>query len=153
MLTLKLINEETERVIKGLKKKHFENAEDAIAEVIETDRRRREAQQKLDSNLSETKKLSARIGMLMKDGKKDEAEEIKKNVTALKEISKQLEAEKAQCEKDLTLQLCSIPNIPMMMCRKDVTQVTMLWLRKEAVCLNCRRMRYATGIYARNSIS
>lgn len=38
MLTLKLINEETERVIKGLKKKHFENAEDAIAEVIETDR-------------------------------------------------------------------------------------------------------------------
>lgn len=48
----------------------------------------------------------------MKDGKKDEAEEIKKNVTALKEISKQLEAEKAQCEKDLTLQLCSIPNIP-----------------------------------------
>ena len=36
MLTLKLINEETERVIKGLKKKHFENAEDAIAEVIET---------------------------------------------------------------------------------------------------------------------
>ena len=112
MLTLKLINEETERVIKGLKKKHFENAEDAIAEVIETDRRRREAQQKLDSNLYETKKLSARIGMLMKDGKKDEAEEIKKNVTALKEISKQLEAEKAQCEKDLTLQLCSIPNIP-----------------------------------------
>ncbi len=112
MLTLKLINEETERVIKGLKKKHFENAEDAIAEVIETDRRRREAQQKLDSNLSETKKLSTRIGMLMKDGKKDEAEEIKKNVTALKEISKQLEAEKAQCEKDLTLQLCSIPNIP-----------------------------------------
>ncbi len=112
MLTLKLINEETERVIKGLKKKHFENAEDAIAEVIETDRRRREAQQKLDSNLSETKKLSARIGMLMKDGKKDEAEEIKKNVTALKEICKQLEAEKAQCEKDLTLQLCSIPNIP-----------------------------------------
>ena len=93
MLRLKLINEETERVIKGLKKKHFENAEDAIAEVIETDRRRREAQQKLDSNLSETKKLSARIGMLMKDGKKDEAEEIKKNVTALKEISKQLEAE------------------------------------------------------------
>lgn len=112
MLTLKLINEETERVIKGLKKKHFENAEDVIAEVIETDRRRREAQQKLDSNLSETKKLSTRIGMLMKDGKKDEAEEIKKNVTALKEISKQLEAEKAQCEKDLTLQLCSIPNIP-----------------------------------------
>ena len=112
MLTLKLINEETERVIKGLKKKHFENAEDAIAEVIETDRRRRAAQQKLDSNLSETKKLSARIGMLMKDGKEDEAEEIKKNVTALKEISKQLEAEKAQCEKDLTLQLCSIPNIP-----------------------------------------
>ena len=95
MLTLKLINEETERVIKGLKKKHFENAEEAIAKVIETDKQRREAQQKLDSNLSETKKLSARIGMLMKEGNKDEAENIKKDVTALKEISKQLEAEKA----------------------------------------------------------
>ena len=112
MLTLKLINEETERVIKGLKKKHFENAEEAIAKVIETDKQRREAQQKLDSNLSETKKLSARIGMLMKEGNKDEAENIKKDVTALKEISKQLEAEKAQCEKDLISQLCSIPNIP-----------------------------------------
>lgn len=56
MLTLKLINEETERVIKGLKKKHFENAEEAIANVIKTDKERREAQQKLDNNLSETKK-------------------------------------------------------------------------------------------------
>ena len=71
MLTLKLINEETERVIKGLKKKHFENAEEAIANVIKTDKERREAQQKLDNNLSETKKMSAHIGQLMKEGKKD----------------------------------------------------------------------------------
>lgn len=70
MLTLKLINEETERVIKGLKKKHFENAEEAIANVIKTDKERREAQQKLDNNLSETKKMSARIGQLMKEGKR-----------------------------------------------------------------------------------
>ena len=112
MLTLKLINEETERVIKGLKKIHFENAEEAIANVIKTDKERREAQQKLDNNLSETKKMSAHIGQLMKEGKKDEAESIKKEVSALKEISKQLEAEKNQCEKDLISQLCSIPNIP-----------------------------------------
>ena len=50
MLTLKLISEETERVIKGLEKKHFEGAREAVEKVLEYDKIRREAQQKLDSN-------------------------------------------------------------------------------------------------------
>ena len=74
MLTLKLISEETDRVIKGLNKKHFPNAEEAINKVLDIDKKRREAQQKLDANLSEAKKKSALIGQLMKQGKKDEAE-------------------------------------------------------------------------------
>jgi seryl-tRNA synthetase len=48
MLTLKLITEETERVIRGLEKKHFKDAEQAINNVIDTDKKRREAQRKLD---------------------------------------------------------------------------------------------------------
>ena len=50
MLTLKLISEETERVIKGLEKKHFPNAREAVEKVLEYDKIRREAQQKLDTN-------------------------------------------------------------------------------------------------------
>ena len=76
MLTLKLITEQTERVIAGLEKKHFAGAREAIAEVMAIDKRRREAQQQLDANLSEAKKMAAQIGALMKQGKKDEAEAI-----------------------------------------------------------------------------
>ena len=50
MLTLKLISEETERVVKGLEKKHFSNAREAVEKVLEYDKIRREAQQKLDNN-------------------------------------------------------------------------------------------------------
>lgn len=41
MLTLKLISEETERVIKGLEKKHFPNAREAVEKVLEYDKIRR----------------------------------------------------------------------------------------------------------------
>ena len=71
MLTLKLINEKTEWVIKGLEKKHFPNAKEAIDNVLATDKKRREAQTQLDINLSESKKLAAQIGALMKQGKKE----------------------------------------------------------------------------------
>lgn len=88
MLTLKLISEETERVIKGLNKKHFPNAEEAIKEVLAIDLRRRETQQELDSNLSEAKKMAAKIGGLMKEGKKEEADSIKAEVANIKETNK-----------------------------------------------------------------
>ena len=64
MLTLKLITEETDRVIRGLEKKHFKNAKEAIEEVLAVDKKRREAQQQLDKNLSEAKKMAAQIGGL-----------------------------------------------------------------------------------------
>ena len=112
MLTLKLITEETERVIKGLQKKHFANAEEAIHQVLTINTHRRETQQQLDNNLAEAKKLSAQIGALMKNGQKEEAEKIKQSVATLKEANKGLEAEKAKAEKDLNTLLCSIPNIP-----------------------------------------
>ena len=112
MLTLKLITEETERVISGLEKKHFAGAREAIEAVIATDKARREAQGKLDQNLSQSKKFAAEIGGLMKQGKKEEAEAAKAKVAALKEEIKALEAQKEQAEKDLTTQLCAIPNIP-----------------------------------------
>ena len=112
MLTLKLINEETERVIRGLEKKHFQDAREAIEQVQAIDKKRREAQQELDKSLNEQKQLSGQIGMLMKQGKKDDAEQVKAQVAQLKEKSKELDEAMAKAQEEMTQLLCTIPNIP-----------------------------------------
>ena len=112
MLTLKLISEQTERVVKGLEKKHFPNAKAAIDQVLAVDKKRREAQQELDKCLNEQKQLSGQIGRLMKEGQKDQAEQVKQQVAELKEKSKQLDETMAQAQEDMTTLLCQIPNIP-----------------------------------------
>ena len=112
MLTLKLITEEKARVIAGLKKKHFADAEKAIDEVLATDKKRRETQQELDACLSEQKKAAAQIGMLMKQGNKAAADAAKAAVSELKEKSRQLEEVKSLTEQALVTLLCQIPNIP-----------------------------------------
>lgn len=112
MLTLKLINEETERVIKGLEKKHFANAREAIENVLEIDRRRREAQRELDATKNRAKQMASEIGKLMKAGQREEAEAAKREVATLKQRDKDLEELMAQAEKELTTLLCTIPNIP-----------------------------------------
>ena len=112
MLTLKIITEDKEKVIRGLEKKNFQGAREAIDKVIEIDKKRREAQQELDANLSDAKKMATQIGMLMKQGQKEEAEKIKSNVQTMKEASKKLEDIMTQAQEDLTALLCQIPNIP-----------------------------------------
>jgi seryl-tRNA synthetase len=112
VLTLKLINEETERVIRGLEKKHFPDAAEAIAAVQATDKQRREAQQQLDQLLSESKKKAAEIGALMKQGLREEADRAKLAVADMKEKAKELEATMDEAQRLLTEQLCQIPNIP-----------------------------------------
>ena len=112
MLTLKLLNEETERVIKGLEKKHFTDARKAIEKVLAFDKQRRESQAMLDVNKQKQNQLSKQIGSLMKEGKRNEANEIKKQVAKLKTIDTALEEAMAQAQKDMTELLLSIPNIP-----------------------------------------
>ena len=112
MLTLKLISEETERVIRGLEKKHFVAAAEAIRNVLAIDRRRREAQQQLDKNKQEANGLSKQIGALMKEGKRDQMEAVKARVASLKQEVKNLQSEMEGAEKELTALLCTIPNIP-----------------------------------------
>ena len=111
MLTLKLISEETERVIKGLEKKHFDNAKETIEKVLEYDRMRREYQQKLDNNKQQQNLLSKQIGGLMKEGKKDEANEIKNKVAELKAADKDLQTNMEMAQADMTDLLLTIPNI------------------------------------------
>ena len=112
MLTLNLISEETERVIKGLEKKHFKGAREAVEKVLELDKCRREAQQKSDKAKQESKKMAAQIGQLMKQGKKDEAEEIKAQVAVLKSQDKAMEQAMEEAERQTKELLCTIPNIP-----------------------------------------
>ena len=112
MLTLKLITEQTERVIAGLEKKHFTGAREAIDEVLAVDRKRREAQQELDRNLAEAKKMAAQIGALMKEGKRDEANAVKEQVSQMKETNKQLDEQMSKAQEEMTRLLCQIPNIP-----------------------------------------
>lgn len=112
MLTLKLITEETERVIRGLEKKHFKDAKAAIDNVLAVDKQRREAQKQLDKTKQEAKQMAAQIGSLMKEGKKEEAETIKAKVAELKTIDKQLQLDMDKAEQELNTLLCAIPNIP-----------------------------------------
>ena len=112
MLTIKQITDNTEKVIKGLEKKHFSNAKETIEKVLETNDKRRNTQTVLDNNLAEANKLSKSIGMLMKEGKKEEAEQAKTRVAELKETNKGLQAEMDKAAENLKQLLYTIPNIP-----------------------------------------
>ena len=101
MLTLKVITEETDRVIRGLEKKHFKGAEESIAKVIELNDKRRSAQNQLDKNLAEVNQASKTIGMLMKEGRKEEAETAKQRVAEIKEANKAIQAEMDQAAEDM----------------------------------------------------
>ena len=112
MLTLKVITEETDRVIRGLEKKHFKGAQESIAKVIELNDKRRGAQNQLDKNLAEVNQTSKTIGMLMKEGKKEEAEIAKQRVAEIKEVNKAIQAEMDQAAEDMQNLLYTIPNVP-----------------------------------------
>ena len=112
MLTLKLISEETERVVKGLEKKCFPNAREAVEKVLEYDRLRRETQQQLDANKQRQNQLSREIGGLMKSGKRDEANQVKEQVAQLKAADKALQEVMQKAQADMNEVLLTLPNIP-----------------------------------------
>ena len=112
MLTIKQITDNTEAVIRGLEKKHFKDAKASIEQVLLLNDKRRNAQNLLDQNLAEVNATSKSIGRLMKEGKKEEAEAAKKQVSEIKEKSKALQAEMDQAMEELQTLLYTIPNIP-----------------------------------------
>ena len=111
MLTLKLLRENPEFVIKKLAVKNFDAA--AIVEKINAlDQSRRSLQAELDSCLSEQKKKAALIGGLMKEGRKEEAEAIKAEVASLKAKSSELDRKSQENNSELESLLVLLPNIP-----------------------------------------
>lgn len=111
MLTLKLLREEPEFVIERLAVKNFD-AREIVNEILEADKERREIQTKKDSVLAEQNVKAKEIGKLIKEGKKDEAEEVKRYVASLKELSKDLEAKMEQENKRMLDKLVLLPNLP-----------------------------------------
>jgi len=112
MLTIKQITENTDAVLAGLEKKNFKNAREIIDKVINLNDIRRRNQSQLDNNLAEVNSLSKTIGQLMKEGKKEEGEAARAQVSEIKEKNKELEAALNQAATELQELLYTIPNLP-----------------------------------------
>ena len=111
MLQVNFLRENKERVLEGLKKRSFKEL-DLVDAAINADDERKKLQFELDSQLSEMNKISKEIGILMKDGKKEEAEAAKSKTSQYKESSKELQSQLGEAEKALTTILYQIPNVP-----------------------------------------
>ena len=111
MLQVSFLREEKERVLEGLKKRNFKQLE-LVDEAIQLDDERKKTQQELDSQLAEINKISKEIGILMKEGKKEEAEAAKSKTAHYKESSKELTTKLSEIETSLLNILYQIPNIP-----------------------------------------
>ena len=111
MLTLQFINENPEHVIERLAVKNFD-AREPIMKVVELDKQRRAAQKERDDNASQLNKMASQIGALMKQGKREEAEQAKAAVAALKATNKEIDDKMSAAANEITEILLSIPNVP-----------------------------------------
>lgn len=111
MLTLQQIKENPQMVVERLAVKGFDGAE-AINSIITLDDNRRALQLSNDTKAAELNKMAARIGGLMKEGKKEEAEQVKAEVAALKSEQKETAEKLAAAEEEIRNILLTIPNLP-----------------------------------------
>ena len=111
MLTLKLLRESPDYVIRRLAVKNFD-AKDIVNKIIVLDDHRKALQTRSDAYLAEQKKAAAAIGQLMKEGKKEEAEAAKDEVAKMKARSSELLAMADENNAKLNELLPLLPNIP-----------------------------------------
>ena len=111
MLQVNFLKEHRNRVLEGLKKRNFKDLE-LVDNAISLDDERKKVQFDMDSQLAEINKISKEIGLLMKEGKKEEAESAKQKTAQYKEASKELQQKLNDIEEKLTEILYLIPNIP-----------------------------------------
>ena len=111
MLQVDFIKDNFSKVIDSLKKRNKDYSSD-LKKIIDFNESRKKQQTKLDTLLSEVNNLSKQIGELFKNGKVDEANELKKEVEKIKPEIKLLQELLNSNNKDLQELLCSIPNVP-----------------------------------------
>lgn len=112
MLTIKQLTDNVEAAVRGLEKKRFKGAREAVEQVLEADNRRKQAQKELDELLAELRTLSKTIGVHMKNGETGLAEEAKRAVAEIKSRTGELEAAMHQAEENRRQLLYAIPNLP-----------------------------------------
>ncbi len=111
MLTIKQIRDDKAAAIAKLAKKGVDAAP-VIDKIIELDDRRRAIQVELDTMLAAQNKAAKEIGMLMGQGRREEAEQAKANVAELKKKSAELQAESTTVQEELNAAIVSLPNFP-----------------------------------------
>ncbi len=111
MLDIKFLRENPDVVKQNIKNKFQDSKLSLVDEVIELDKRNREIKGEVEALRAEKNKISKMIGTLMKEGKREEAEEVKKQVTANAETVDRLSAEEKEVEEKIKKIMMTIPNI------------------------------------------
>ncbi len=111
MLTLQLINQDPEEVIRRLAVKQFDGRQ-PIMRIVELDKQRRALQKQRDDNAAVLNKMAAQIGALMKQGNREEAENVKAQVANLKSTNKEIDDNLTAAQDEITEILLSVPNVP-----------------------------------------
>ncbi len=120
MLTLQQIKSNPAEVVERLAIKGFDGKE-PINRVLALDEQRRQLQLDNDNKAAELNRIAASIGALMKQGKREEAEEAKKEVAALKEAQREIANKLAETEQEQHELLVTIPNLPCPMVPKGTS--------------------------------
>lgn len=111
MLQIQLLRENPQEVIDRLKIKNFD-ATDLVAEIRQLDTDNRNLKKSLDDNLMEQNRGAKEIGMLFKEGKREEAEGLKARMAELKEAEKTGRAKLQELEELLQAKMVLLPNLP-----------------------------------------
>ena len=111
MIDIKLIRENPEMVKENIKKKFQDHKLILVDEVLELDKKNREAKLNGDNLRADRKRLSEQIGMLMKSGKKDEAESIRQEVQKINDALSENEDLEEKYSQEIKERMMKIPNI------------------------------------------
>lgn len=111
MLDIKFVRENPEIVKENIKKKFQDKKLPLVDEVIELDEERRKVVARADELRANRNKISKQIGALMAQGKRDEAEEVKKQVTAQAQELDELAKRETELGAEVTKRMMMIPNI------------------------------------------
>lgn len=111
MLDMKFVREHGEEVKENIRKKFQDHKLPLVDEAIELDKLNRSLKQRGDDLRAQRNSMSKQIGGLMKDGKREEAEEMKQAVSKMAEEMKQVEEQEAEVSVRLEQCMMQIPNM------------------------------------------
>lgn len=112
MLLVTQIRENYAQVLAGLQKRNIPNVESILEQLVALDDLRKSTQSQRDQIQAEANSISKQIGILMKEGKAEEATAIRERTAEIKVQIKELDEQNAKAEEDLKALLYTIPNVP-----------------------------------------